>query len=99
MDNLEKPHYNGRVSKIYVAKYRGHTASVYEQDGGWQVDTVVMPDDGRQEKAMGNFLTDPPTPIFEGKSFDSLEKAQSAAHTQLEGVVGEMFDVEWQKKC
>ena len=38
------------MSKIYVAEYRGYTASVYEQDEEWRVNPVVMPDDGLQEK-------------------------------------------------
>lgn len=78
-------------------EYGSYATSVYERDGKWWVGRVRKPDGGLEEMAMGKGLID--RPGISDKSFDSLEKAESAAHKQLEDAVGRTFDAEWKEKC
>ena len=98
------------MSKTYVAKYRGHTASVYEQDGRWRVNPVVMPDGrpvemdwgkciGRTAESEKSFESLIDRTALTDMPFDSLEKAKSAANKQLEYFVDETFDAEWKEEC
>ena len=83
--------------RIYIEEYGGFTASVYERDGKWWVQPVVRPDGGRVEMAMGKGLID--LTGISNKPFDSLERAESAAHEQLQRIVGETFGPRWREKC
>lgn len=108
MDAVEKP-IECKHMKIYVEEYAGYTASIYERDGKWWVQPALRPDGVSEERAIGK-PTDPTSTSERSSSSlidvtalsewpaDSLEKAKSAAHKQLEDVVGKAFDAEWKEK-
>ena len=96
--------------RIHFEKHAGYSVSIYEADGKWRVQPVLGPDDVPVEGVIRK-PTDPtatsekPLGLIDmtGPSewqFGSLEKAKSAAHNELERVVGgaKAFDAKWEEK-
>jgi hypothetical protein len=85
------------MGKSYFEKCNGYVASVYEENGTWFVNPAVEPGGESKEVMAGDQLIHP-TPLYTEKPYSSLEKAQTAAHEQLEKLVGDTLTPSWEAK-